>query len=111
MPLGLFASNMFLLFLYRHVAAFGEGAEGHGGGSSGRRIGINMGSLYRRTKVDNATNKRVAVGPWWMKIYDDGRPIYSSTGKFEKREALISESNRIPHFGRLAENNVREGVL
>lgn len=46
-----------------------------------------MGSLYRRTKVDVQSGKRVPLGPWWMKIYDDGKPIYASTGKLEKREA------------------------
>jgi hypothetical protein len=26
-------------------------------------------------------DKCVLVGPWWMKIYDDGKPTYASTGK------------------------------
>jgi hypothetical protein len=34
-----------------------------------------MGAVYRRTKKDKQTGKRTPVGPWWMKIYDDGRPI------------------------------------
>jgi hypothetical protein len=47
-----------------------------------------MGSLHRRTKLDEQTGKRVPVGPWWMKIHDDGKPIYASTGELEKREAV-----------------------
>ncbi len=47
-----------------------------------------MGALYRRTKKDEQTSTRIPVGPWWMKVYDDGRPIYASTGKLEKRQAM-----------------------
>jgi hypothetical protein len=47
-----------------------------------------MGSLHRRTKLDEQTGERVPVGPWWMKIHDDGKPIYASTDKLEKREAV-----------------------
>ena len=42
-----------------------------------------MGMLYRR-KQKNEAGKFVEVGPWWMKYYDNGRPIYQGTGTFEK---------------------------
>lgn len=48
-----------------------------------------MGMLYRQKKRDSVTGLLVEQWPWWMKIYDDGKPIYESTGKEEKREALI----------------------
>lgn len=46
-----------------------------------------MGMLYRRKKKDLVTGKLVEAGPWWMKYYDQGKPYFQSTGKFEKREA------------------------
>ena len=45
-----------------------------------------MGMLYRR-KQRNAAGALVEAGPWWMKYYAHGRPIYESTGTVEKREA------------------------
>ena len=48
-----------------------------------------MGMLYRRKKRDPVTGLLVEHGPWWMKYYDGGKPIYESTAKIEKREALI----------------------
>lgn len=42
-----------------------------------------MGMLYRRKK------NGVETGPWWMKYYDHGKPIYQSTEKLEKREAQL----------------------
>ena len=48
-----------------------------------------MGMLYRRKKRDPATGLLVEQGPWWMKYYDGGKPIYESTGKDEKREGLV----------------------
>ena len=45
-----------------------------------------MGMLYRRKQRDAAGNL-VEVGPWWIKYYDNGRPVCQSTGTFEKREA------------------------
>ena len=45
-----------------------------------------MGMLYRRKQRDAAGNL-VEVGPWWMKYYDNGRPVCQSTGTFERREA------------------------
>lgn len=48
-----------------------------------------MGMLYRRKKRDPATGLLVEQGPWWMKYYDGGKPIYESTDKVEKREALV----------------------
>ena len=45
-----------------------------------------MGMLYRR-KQRNAAGVLVEAGPWWMKYYAHGRPIYESTGTVEKREA------------------------
>src|SRR5512146_2275042 len=46
-----------------------------------------MGMLYRRKVRDPVTGELVEQGPWWMKYYDGGKPIYQSTGKMEKREA------------------------
>ena len=48
-----------------------------------------MGMLYRRKKRDLVTGLLVEQGPWWMKYYDGGKPIYESTGKEEKREGLV----------------------
>jgi hypothetical protein len=48
-----------------------------------------MGMLYRRKKRDLVTGLLVEQGPWWMKYYDGGKPIYESTAKIEKREALV----------------------
>lgn len=45
-----------------------------------------MGMLYRR-KQPNEAGVLVEGGPWWMKYYDNGRPIYESTRTLEKREA------------------------
>src|SRR5688500_3111663 len=45
-----------------------------------------MGMLYRR-KQRKATGVLVEGGPWWMKYYDNGRPIFESTRTFERREA------------------------
>ncbi len=47
-----------------------------------------MGMLYRRKKLDRETGEKVEQGPWWIKYYDQGHPVYESTGKLEKREAL-----------------------
>ena len=47
-----------------------------------------MGMLYRRKRRDPVTGRLVETGPWWMKYYDQWHPIYESTGKHEKREAL-----------------------
>ena len=47
-----------------------------------------MGMVYRRKTEDPVTGNMVEKGPWWMKFYDQGRPVYQSTGKVEKREAL-----------------------
>src|SRR5262250_1768649 len=48
-----------------------------------------MGMLYRRKNRDAATGLLIRQGPWWMKYYDGGKPIYESTGKVEKRGALV----------------------
>jgi hypothetical protein len=48
-----------------------------------------MGMLYRRKKRDPITGVLVEQGPWWMKYYDGGKPLYESTGKVEKRDALV----------------------
>src|SRR5215472_13879246 len=48
-----------------------------------------MGMLYRRKVRDPVTGVLVERGPWWMKYYDGGKPIYQSTGKLEKREATL----------------------
>jgi integrase len=45
--------------------------------------------LYRRKKRDPETGKMIEMGPWWIKYYDDGKPIWESTRKREKREALM----------------------
>ena len=55
-----------------------------------------MGMVYRRKKRDSVTGLLVEQGPWWMKFYDNGRPVYLG---------------RIPHFPKLTEDNVREGFL
>lgn len=60
-----------------------------------------MGMLYRRKKRDPVTGLLVEQGPYWAKYYDDGKPVYESTGKLEKREALI--------VLRRAETKVAEG--
>ena len=65
-----------------------------------------MGMLYRRKQKDDA-GKPVEVGPWWMKIYDDGRPIYASTRKLDKREAYAA---MVKEEGKIAEGR-REGPL
>jgi integrase len=57
-----------------------------------------MGMLYRKyvwdkttrgPVRDSATDEPVRGGLWWMKYYDNGKPICRSTGKLEKREALL----------------------
>ena len=47
-----------------------------------------MGMLYRRKKKDPKTGMLVEVGPWWMKYYDQGKPYFQSTRKYERREAI-----------------------
>ena len=47
-----------------------------------------MGFLYRRKKKDPVTGALRETGPWWMKYYDDGKAVYESTAKREKRAAL-----------------------
>jgi integrase len=49
-----------------------------------------MGMLYRRKERDPVTGALIERGPWWMKYYDEGKPIYQSTGKLEKREATLT---------------------
>ncbi len=46
-----------------------------------------MGMLYRRKKRNPKTGKLEPTGPWWMKYYDQGKPVYRSTEQYEKREA------------------------
>src|SRR5215469_10770001 len=46
-----------------------------------------MGMFYRRKVRDPVTGELVERGPWWMKFYHDGRPIYDSTGTADKAEA------------------------
>ncbi|MBS0167347.1 MAG: tyrosine-type recombinase/integrase [Nitrospira sp.] len=46
-----------------------------------------MGMLYRRSKRDPVTRQKVEFGPWWIKFYDNGRPIRESTGTTDKTEA------------------------
>lgn len=46
-----------------------------------------MGMLYRRKKKNPTTGKLEPTGPWWMKFYDQGKPIFLSTKQYEKREA------------------------
>jgi len=47
-----------------------------------------MDMLYKRKKRDPVTGELVEFVTWWMKYYDNGKPIYQSTGKREKRDAL-----------------------
>ena len=49
-----------------------------------------MGMLYRRKVKDRETEEKVEQGPWWIKYYDQGHPVYESTGKLEKREAMAA---------------------
>ena len=37
-----------------------------------------MGSIYRRTVVDEESGKRVEIGPFWIKYYRNGRPFRES---------------------------------
>jgi len=46
-----------------------------------------MGMLYRRKKKNPNTGQLEETGPWWMKFYDQGKPIYRSTEQYEKRDA------------------------
>jgi len=46
-----------------------------------------MGMLYRRKKRDPVTRTLVEFGPWWMKYYRQGRPLYESTETEDKTEA------------------------
>ena len=46
-----------------------------------------MGMLYRRKKLNSKTGILEPKGPWWMKFYDQGKPIFLSTKQYEKREA------------------------
>lgn len=46
-----------------------------------------MGSIYRRTVVDEESGKRVAIGPFWIKYYRNGRPFRESTATLDKGEA------------------------
>jgi len=62
-----------------------------------------MGMLYKRTKRDPLTGQLVELPTWWMKYYDNGKPIYRSTGQTEKRRAK-DELNE-------AEEKVRKGLL
>ncbi len=46
-----------------------------------------MGSIYRRTVEDQESGKRVAIGPFWIKYYRNGRPFRESTATLDKGEA------------------------
>jgi len=46
-----------------------------------------MGSIYRRTVVDEESGKRVEIGPFWIKYYRNGRPFRESTATLDKGEA------------------------
>jgi hypothetical protein len=46
-----------------------------------------MGMLYRRKVKDPITDLRVESGPWWMKFYRNGCPIFESTRTADKVEA------------------------
>ena len=46
-----------------------------------------MGMLYRRKKLDSKTGAMIERGPWWVKYYEDGRPIFRSTRTEDKTEA------------------------
>jgi integrase len=57
-----------------------------------------MGMLYRKYVWDKANGKPlsdpdtgevVRSGLWWMKYYDNGKPVCRSTGKVDKREAML----------------------
>ncbi len=75
-----------------------------------------MGMLYRKyvwdratrgPRRDSITGEPVRGGPWWMKYYDNGKPICRSTGKLEKREAWFV---LLKAQGRMAEGQ-REAPL
>ena len=43
-----------------------------------------MGSIYRRTVVDEESGKRVEIGPFWIKCYRNERPFTSRTTVYPK---------------------------
>ena len=46
-----------------------------------------MGALYQRKKKNPVTGEWVEQEPWWIKYYDNGKPIRESTGTDDKTEA------------------------
>ena len=46
-----------------------------------------MGALYQRKKKNPVTGEWVEQEPWWIKYYDNGKPIHESTGTDDKTEA------------------------
>ncbi len=79
-----------------------------------------MGMLYRRKKKNATTGKLEPKGPWWMKFYDQGKPIFLSTKQYEKREAQkalqkaegkVAEGQReSPLFHRIRFEDLIEGL-
>ncbi len=63
-----------------------------------------MGSIYRRTVVDEESGKRVAIGPFWIKYYRNGRPFRESTATLDKGEARRKLKQR---EGEVAEGRFR----
>ncbi len=63
-----------------------------------------MGSIYRRTVVDEESGKRVEIGPFWIKYYRNGRPFRESTATLDKGEARRKLKQR---EGEVAEGRFR----
>ena len=79
-----------------------------------------MGMLYRRKVRDPVTGELVERGPWWIKFYHDGRPVYDSTGTTDKAEArrvlkrregqIVSGMYHGPQVARTRFENLIEGI-
>ncbi|MDA2910262.1 site-specific integrase [Nitrospiraceae bacterium AH_259_D15_M11_P09] len=63
-----------------------------------------MGSVYRRTVVDEESGKRVEIGPFWIKYYRNGRPFRESTATLDRGEARRKLKQR---EGEIAEGRFR----
>ncbi len=63
-----------------------------------------MGSIYRRTVVDEESGKRVEIGPFWIKYYRNGRPFRESAKTLDRTEAKRKLKQR---EGEVAEGRFR----
>ncbi len=60
-----------------------------------------MGSIYRRTVVDEESGKRIEIGPFWIKYHRNGRPFRESA-----HSEKIGEARRLLQ---LREGHIVEG--